>query len=149
MKRAIVLLGLFLVLTGFAKKPGVPWQDYSKKTMGEAVESGQPTVIYFYAEWCGMCSRMHANTFTDPRVIQAMEPMRKIQVDMTSSQSPENQSLAQKFKIYGFPTFIFFDESGQQRLKISGYQGADSFLRTVEKFKSRYTKLNAAEAKAA
>lgn len=125
-------------MAGFAHKPGVSWTDYTPKVMAKAVGSGRPAVVYFYAEWCGMCNRMNGGTFKDARVIQALEPFEKIGIDMSASGSPENRKLSSSFGIYGFPTFIFFDAQGHQKLKISGYRNAENFLKTVQQFKTKF-----------
>ena len=112
---------------------GVQWTPYSES----ALSSGKLTVIDFYADWCLPCKELDVKTFTDPRVIAAMEPMTRVKADLTLANNAENQALAQKFGIIGVPAVIFLDERGQEirELRLNAFEGPDKFL-------DRLTKLN-------
>jgi thiol:disulfide interchange protein DsbD len=108
---------------------GVKWVPYDEK----ALSTGKLTVIDFYADWCLPCKELDAKTFTDPRVIAALDPYVRVKADLTLANNAENQALAKKFGIIGVPAIIFLDEQGQEirALRLNQFEGPDKFLERV------------------
>lgn len=115
-----------------AQKPGVVWTDYTPEKMAGARASGKPVAAYFYAAWCHSCYNLKVSTFTDPRVIQALEPFERIKVDMSFHRSEKIQKIADEFGIQGFPTLIFFEAGGKAGRRVSGYISADKMLQLIK-----------------
>lgn len=67
----------------------------------EIIESETPTLVDFYASWCAPCKAMAP--VLDQLKNQLGETVRIIKIDVD-----KNQSVADKFKIRGVPTFILF-----------------------------------------
>ena len=67
----------------------------------EIIESETPTLVDFYASWCAPCKAMAP--VLDQLKTQLGETVRIIKIDVD-----KNQSVADKFKIRGVPTFILF-----------------------------------------
>ena len=67
----------------------------------EIIESETPTLVDFYATWCAPCKAMVP--VLDRLKNQLGESVRIIKIDVD-----KNQSVADKFKIRGVPTFILF-----------------------------------------
>lgn len=70
----------------------------------EIIESETPTLVDFYASWCAPCKAMAP--VLDQLKNQLGETVRIIKIDVD-----KNQSVADKFKIRGVPTFILFKNS--------------------------------------
>jgi thioredoxin 1 len=73
-------------------------------TMGkfnEIVKSEVPTLVDFYATWCGPCKMMHP-------VLDRLKSEMGAQVRILKIDVDKNQDVADKFKIRGVPTFILF-----------------------------------------
>ncbi len=67
----------------------------------EIIESETPTLVDFYATWCAPCKAIAP--VLDQLKNQLGETVRIIKIDVD-----KNQSVADKFKIRGVPTFILF-----------------------------------------
>lgn len=67
----------------------------------EIIGSETPTLVDFYASWCAPCKAMAP--VLDQLKNQLGETVRIIKIDVD-----KNQSVADKFKIRGVPTFILF-----------------------------------------
>ncbi len=67
----------------------------------EIVRSEKPTLVDFYATWCGPCRAMHPVLDTLKDELGDQIRILKIDVD-------KNQEVAEKFKIRGVPTFVLF-----------------------------------------
>ena len=110
----------------------IAWQPYSPEL---AATAGKPVLIDFYADWCIPCHEMDKRTFTDPRVVEMSKSFRMLKVDLTHSDSPEVEKLAQQFRIVGVPTFVFLDATGREHreLRQVGFLPADRFLELMQK----------------
>ncbi len=75
--------------------------------------TNQPTMVDFYADWCVDCKKMELTTFAEPAVIAATQGWQLLQVDMTANTS-EHQALLKKLNVFGPPTMLFFNASGQE-----------------------------------
>ncbi|MEO8408959.1 MAG: protein-disulfide reductase DsbD [Propionivibrio sp.] len=94
--------------------------------------SGQPVMLDFYADWCVSCKEMERFTFSDPRVQQRLAGWTLLQADVTAN-SPEDQALLARFKLFGPPGIVFFDAQGREigGARVIGYQAADAFLASL------------------
>jgi thiol:disulfide interchange protein DsbD len=90
-------------------------------------------VLDFYADWCIPCLELDRSTFTDPTVIETLEPYARFKVDLTNYDSPESEALRLKFDVAGVPTILFLDETGQERTtaRVVGFLGPEEFLKKV------------------
>jgi thioredoxin 1 len=78
----------------------------------EIVKSNTPTLVDFYATWCGPCKMMHP--VLDRLKDEMGSKVRIIKIDVD-----KNPDVADKFKIRGVPTFMLF-KSGEVVWRQSG-----------------------------
>lgn len=92
----------------------------------------QPVMLDFYADWCVTCKEMERFTFSDPKVRAEMAQMVLLQVDVTKN-TPEDQRLLKRFRLFGPPGIVFFDRGGREipGLRVIGFQRADKFLQSL------------------
>ncbi len=86
----------------------------------EIVKSDIPTLVDFYATWCGPCQAMMP--VLDQLKEQLGEKVRILKIDVD-----KNQDVASKFNVRGVPTFVLF-KNGEIQWRQSG--GMD--LRTLK-----------------
>jgi thioredoxin 1 len=85
------------------------------KKMGkfsEIVKSDIPTLVDFYATWCGPCKMMSP-------VLERIKNEMGSQVRVLKIDVDKNQEAAEKFKVRGVPTFILF-KKGEIQWRQSG-----------------------------
>jgi thiol:disulfide interchange protein DsbD len=92
----------------------------------------QPVMLDFYADWCVSCKEMERFTFSDAKVKAELAQMVLLQVDVTKN-TPEDQALLKRYRLFGPPGIIFFDKSGREipGLRVIGFQPADKFLQSL------------------
>ena len=67
----------------------------------EIIQSETPTLVDFYATWCGPCQQMHP--ILDKLKDQMGSTVRVVKIDVD-----KNQEVAAKFKIRSVPTLLLF-----------------------------------------
>ena len=67
----------------------------------EIIQSETPTLVDFYATWCGPCQQMHP--ILDKLKDKMGSTVRVVKIDVD-----KNQEVAAKFKIRSVPTLLLF-----------------------------------------
>jgi thiol:disulfide interchange protein DsbD len=78
---------------------------------------------------------MEKFTFSDPRVQAKLKQMNLLRADVTANNT-DDQVLLKRFKLFGPPGIIFFDRTGNEVLRVVGYESADTFLRSLDRASS-------------
>ncbi len=100
--------------------------------------AGKPAMLDFYADWCVSCKEMEHLTFSDARVRAKLAQLNLLRADVTAN-SPDDQALLKRFKLFGPPGIIMFDAQGNEVLRVVGYQSADQFLQSLSKLSAPTT----------
>ena len=89
---------------------------------------GKLVMLEFSADWCVECKRMDKYTFSDPAVKASFSNMVLLRADVTINDEAD-QALAKKFKLFGPPAMLFFDQNGQELsdYRVMGYVNATEF----------------------
>lgn len=99
------------------------WAD--AKLVDEAVASGKPVILDFWATWCAVCKQMDRTTLADPRVLAELGRFAALKIDFD-----KHTDLDDRFGVRTAPAYIFFDSKGSElkSLRIDEKTGADGFL---------------------
>ena len=94
-------------------KPGII--DLNNTNFDQVISSENPTLVDFWADWCGPCKSMHP-IFESLSKKYTNIKFARVNVD-------QNQNIAMKFAVQSIPMFIMF-KSGQIVDKMMGAVGA-------------------------
>ena len=129
----LVLGGVLIYLFG-APKERVIWEPYSPAKLKEAKLAGRTAAIEFYADWCIPCHELERYTYSNPAVIQALEPFVRLKVDATNPNTLTAMEPVERFEVMGVPTVLFLDPRGKEirKSRIIGYVPPAEFLKSLE-----------------
>ena len=115
----------------------LPFADVQAKAKAAA----KPIFVDFFTDWCGWCKKLDAEVFSQQAFKDyAAKNLVLVEVDFPRSfQLPEptkkqNDELAKKFKIQGYPTIVITTASGTKRGEV-GYVpgGPEAFIKELKK----------------
>jgi thioredoxin 1 len=92
----------------------------------QIIQSEQPVLVDFFAEWCGPCKMMKPVLEDVARKLEGKARIIKVDVD-------KNPKAAAQYKIQGVPTLMVF-QKGQIKWRQSGYLNAQQLSSVIEKY---------------
>ena len=94
-------------------EPGIV--DLDNSNFDQIISAETPTLVDFWAEWCGPCKSMHP-------IFESLEKQYP-KIKFARVNVDQNQNISMKFSVQSIPTFIMF-KSGQIIDKMMGAVGA-------------------------
>ena len=88
----------------------------------EVIQSEQPVLVDFWAEWCGPC---HAVAPVLDRIVDEHEGVKLVKVNID-----EEQDLAQRYGVMSIPTVILFKD-GEPSAAVIGVQPKGAIERAL------------------
>jgi thioredoxin-related protein len=102
--------------------------DYDS-ALAIAKQKNQKVLIDFYTDWCKWCKTLDTITYVDSSVIAFSKNIvfAKINAEVDTS-------VAQRYKIQGYPTIVLANADGTEIDRIGGYLEPKEFLETVDNY---------------
>ena len=131
-------LALLLSLTTPVQAAELSWQtDYNQAAQQAAQQHKYILLDFTGSDWCPWCIKMDKEVFNQSQFSDfALKNLVLVKLDFprktaqSSAEKSQNQELAAKFGVEGFPTYILLDPSGKEVRRQVGYLqgGATAFL---------------------
>lgn len=139
MKRLLIFFSLSLFLVFHVKGEG---QDDVLKRLTEARQiakkSGHLIMLDFETEWCGFCKEMDKKTLPSDEVKEYMSS--NIILMKVDAESDSGRFLAMKYRVSGYPTFVFVDDKLRVFGGSFGYQEPADFVKTLQEMRDNQAK---------
>jgi thioredoxin 1 len=95
-------------------------------TFNELINSEQPVLVDFFAEWCGPCKMMAPILKEVISKVNGKARILKVDID-------KNRSVADKYGVRSVPTLIIF-KKGQIKWRQSGVVPGNQLALAIEQF---------------
>lgn len=126
-----------------AEKNKLQWYSY-EDALVKARKEGKFVMVDFYATWCKWCKKLDSDTYTDPKVVEALRAdFIPVKVDSESSAKTVYEmrqitmvELANQYGISSYPALWFLDKDGNKAKLLSGYLPPQDFLAYLRYIKS-------------
>jgi len=111
------------------------WKDWNSG-LRDASAAGKPVLVDVYTDWCTWCKRMDQDVYTRAEVRQYLSQhfvTVKLNAEYTTPARYEgkpytSQTLAQRFRVNGYPTTIFLRADGSHIANVPGYVPPERFV---------------------
>jgi thioredoxin-related protein len=136
-----LLIAIGLTLIGITASAESNWVTDYKKAQ-EAAKAGKKLMLLDFtgSDWCGWCMKLDKEVFSTPEfqnyasrnliLVKLDFPRRRPQTEALKKQ---NEQLAQKYGIQGFPTIIVLNGQGEKVGELGYMEGGPSpFLAKLE-----------------
>ena len=120
--RILLLLSLFFLSLQFFDKDSKVIQLNKDNFDKQVIDSEELWLILFYAPWCGHCKAFHPEF---EKVSKATKGLFRI----GAVNCEDERDIAQKYKIDGYPTVLFF---GDDKTKTEEYEGNRKADKVIE-----------------
>ena len=100
--------------------------EATDQNFSELVGSSTPTLVDFWAEWCGPCKMMNGPLEELAGEHSGKLTVAKLNVD-------ENQQTAMTFEVMGIPTMIIFQD-GEEKKRMVGAKSKAQLAQDLAEF---------------
>lgn len=129
MKKSIAISLLLAVISVYSAFAGeIVWENSLRRGEVVAKEENKPVMADFYTDWCGWCTKLDQDTYSNPKVQELATNFVCVKVD--GDKYPAD---VKKYSISGYPTIVFLDSTGKEIDRNVGYAGPEEFTNLMQK----------------
>ena len=92
----------------------------------DMIKGSKPTLVDFYATWCGPCKMMHP-------ILEQLKAKMGDEVAIVKVDVDKNQDLSMQYRVQSVPTLIIFKD-GEMKWRAAGVHSADDLERKLKEF---------------
>lgn len=128
---ALFLLVWSILLACGQKGDRIRWASSLEEALSQAKDSQKHVLVDVYTQTCKWCKALAETTFTDSSVIDFSHKFIWAKVD-----AKRDTQAARGFRVFGYPTVILLDPSGQEMDRIVGYLRPEPFMGQIQGYLS-------------
>lgn len=111
-----------------ASGAGPAWERDLSAALRRGGKENKVVMVDFYTDWCKWCDKLDQTTFSDEKVLRALDGVVAVKLNAEDGGRTE----AERLGVEGYPTVVFFDANGKEVGRIPGYLPPGEFLEQLE-----------------
>ena len=125
MYRILLIAAVLLVGCLSDSQPQEISFDYTPEKLQAALESGKPTILQLAASWCSYCVKMEP-------AMQELKREYAGRANIITADFDKEKELAENYKAFGTPFFVFYDPGGEVVRTLVGYQSKENIKQLLD-----------------
>lgn len=122
--------------TSSKKGARIRWEPTLEVALKKARAENKLVMVDFYAEWCGACKMMDAQTYSNADVITASHNFVNVKVDVD-----KQKDVAARYGISSLPTTVWMKPDGKPVDGAIGAYGPRDYIAAMKSAKQRAGKI--------
>ena len=110
------------------------WQTSLSAASEQAKKEHKYILADVYTDWCGWCKKLDKDVFTNSAVISYLQK-DFICVKVNAEDPKEGSTVAEKYRVNGFPCALVFSPEGKLIGKIDGYEEAADYVASLKEMR--------------
>jgi thioredoxin-related protein len=131
MKKLTVLFLILVFASGAGAGEKIVWLTTISDALQIADQNSKPILVDVYTEWCGWCTKLDEEVYTNAEFIRYMDSF--VGLKLNAEDEGIGSKVAEQFRVEGFPTILVFDKTGKLLGKVEGYLEAKEMIQEVNK----------------
>lgn len=123
------LLTFILVLLFSINSNATNWITSLENAKKLSIATNKMIVVDFWATWCGPCTKMDRETWSDEEISELMLNFIPVKIDLDA-----NKSLARKYDVKGIPYVFILDPNGEIIYSSIGFKDKITLKKILEKY---------------
>lgn len=129
MRKSIAISLLLTVISINSTFAGeIEWENSLRRGEVKAKEENKPIMADFYTDWCGWCTKLDQDSYSNPKIQDLASKFVCVKVD--GDKYPAD---VKKYGVDGYPTIVFIDSTGKEIDRNVGYAGPDELAGIMQK----------------
>jgi len=117
-----------------AANGALQWQTSLSAASEQAKKEHKYILADVYTDWCGWCKKLDKDVFTNSAVISYLQK-DFICVKVNAEDPKEGSTVAEKYRVNGFPCALVFSPEGKLIGKVDGYEEAAEYVASLKEMR--------------
>jgi thiol:disulfide interchange protein len=109
----------------------ISWQNSFEAGSALAKQEHKYVLADVYTDWCGWCQRLDKDVFTKKQLVNYLQK-DFVCIKVNAEDPAEGTTVADTYKVSGYPCALVFSPDGKYVGRISGYEEADDYMHTLQ-----------------
>ena len=112
----------------------IAWKPFSQEALEQALQTNQPVLLEFTANWCANCKELESRVFTDARISQTIRDLHvlPLRADLTRASAPGWVKLKQINPSGGIPLTVIYSPTLKKPIQLSSIYTTENLVTALK-----------------
>ncbi len=109
----------------------IDWETSLASGAARAKQEHKYVLADVYTDWCGWCKKLDKDVFTKRKLVKYLQE-NFVCVKVNAEDRKEGVTVANSYKVNGYPCALVFSPEGKLIGRIPGYESAPDYMSTLK-----------------